>query len=35
MAVKDKDVASIGMAMYEEMRAEMEANEWGAWSSSM
>ena len=29
MAVKDKDVASIGMAMYEEMRAEMEANEWG------
>ena len=29
MAVKDKDIASIGMAMYEEMRTEMEANEWG------
>ena len=29
MAVKDKDIATIGMAMYEEMRAEMEANEWG------
>jgi hypothetical protein len=29
MAVKDNDIATIGMAMYENMRAEMEANEWG------
>ena len=29
MAVKNDDIATIGMAMYEEMRAEMEANEWG------
>ena len=29
MPVKDKDIATIGRAMYEKMRAEMEANEWG------
>ena len=29
MAVKNDDIATTGMSMYEEMRAEMEANEWG------
>ena len=29
MAVKNDDIATVGMAMYEKMRAEMEANEWG------
>ena len=29
MAVKKEDLASIGMSIYEEIRAEMEANEWG------
>ena len=29
MAVKNGNIATIGMAMYENMRAEMEANEWG------
>ena len=29
MAVKGDDIATVGMAMYEDMRAEMEANEWG------
>ncbi len=29
MSVRKKDIASVGMAMYEEMRAEMEATQWG------
>ena len=29
MPAKKEDIASIGMAMYEEIHAEMEANEWG------
>ena len=29
MSVKDKYVAEVGEAMYEKIRAEMEANHWG------
>lgn len=29
MSVKKKDIASVGMAMYEDMRVEMEATQWG------
>ena len=29
MAVKKEDIALVGVAMYEKIRAEMEANEWG------
>ena len=29
MAVKRKDIATVGRAMYAEMRSELEANAWG------
>ena len=29
MTIKKDDIASVGRAMYEKMRAEMEASEWG------
>ena len=29
MVVEKRDIARVGKAMYEEMRADMEANHWG------
>ncbi len=29
MAVEREDIATVGQAMYEQMRAEMEATQWG------
>ena len=29
MTIKKDDIASVGRAMYEDIRAEMEAGEWG------
>ncbi len=29
MAVKKEDIATVGKAMYQEMRAELEVNQWG------